>query len=143
MDLEIREVKTVTDELCRSVNRLIGQLSSSAPPVSREELEAVATASGNTLFVAYAGEAPVGMLTLVVFAIPTGRRALIEDVVVDADRRGLGIGRALTLEALRRARSLRSRTVDLTSSPRRVAANALYQQLGFQRRETNVYRLLA
>jgi ribosomal protein S18 acetylase RimI-like enzyme len=30
--------------------------------------------------------------------------------------------------------------VDLTSRPSREAANRLYQRIGFERRETNVYR---
>lgn len=142
MEPSVREITAVTDELCHCVNHLIGQLSSSAAPLSREDLEAIVAAPGITLLVAYAGQAPVGMLTLVIFATPTGRRALIEDVVVDAERRGHGIGRALTIEAVRRARGARTRKIDLTSSPERVEANALYQRLGFQRRETNVYRLL-
>jgi len=77
---------------------------------------------------------------LVTFLIPTGRRALIEDVVVDESVRGLGIGVALTTAALDHARSVGVTTVDLTSRPARVAANALYKKVGFTQRETNVYR---
>ena len=45
----------------------------------------------------------VGSLTLALFRIPTGLRAWIEDVVVDAAARGQGIGEALTRAALTRA----------------------------------------
>ena len=82
----------------------------------------------------------VGMLTLVVFRIPTGVRALIEDVVVDETARGRGVGEALTYAAFDRARAAGAKTVDLTSRPSREAANRLYQRLGFERRDTNVYR---
>jgi ribosomal protein S18 acetylase RimI-like enzyme len=82
----------------------------------------------------------VGTLTLVVFPIPTGTRALIEDVVVDETARGRGVGEALTHAAIDRARAAGARTVDLTSRPSREAANRLYQRLGFEQRETNVYR---
>jgi ribosomal protein S18 acetylase RimI-like enzyme len=80
------------------------------------------------------------MLTLALFPLPTGARAWIEDVVVDRDARGRGVGALLTREALRLAQESGARTVDLTSRPSREAANRLYAKLGFQLRETNVYR---
>ncbi|MCB1026239.1 MAG: GNAT family N-acetyltransferase, partial [Microthrixaceae bacterium] len=64
----------------------------------------------------------------------------IEDVVVDADARGKGVGAALNTFALEVAESLGARSVDLTSRPSREAANRLYQRLGFVQRDTNVYR---
>ena len=82
----------------------------------------------------------VGTLTLVVFRIPTGVRAWIEDVVVDDAARGHGVGEALNQFALDLARGKGAKTVDLTSRPSREAANRLYQRIGFQPRETNVYR---
>jgi ribosomal protein S18 acetylase RimI-like enzyme len=82
----------------------------------------------------------VGSLTLAVFRIPTGLRAWIEDVVVDESARGQGVGEALNRAALDRAAALGAVTVDLTSRPSRAAANRLYQRLGFEPRETNVYR---
>ncbi|MEY4373004.1 MAG: hypothetical protein RL219_1773, partial [Actinomycetota bacterium] len=82
----------------------------------------------------------VGTLTLVVFRIPTGVRAWIEDVVVDNAARGHGVGELLNVRALEVARSKGAKTVDLTSRPSREAANRLYQRIGFQPRETNVYR---
>lgn len=81
-----------------------------------------------------------GMLTLVVFRIPTGVRAWIEDVVVDEAMRGRGVGEALSQEAVRRAVGAGARTVELTSRPSREAATILYQRLGFTRRDSNVYR---
>ena len=82
----------------------------------------------------------VGTLTLALYRIPTGLRAWIEDVVVDAGARGQGIGEALTRAALQRAQAEGAREVDLTSRPSREAANRLYQRLGFLKRETNSYR---
>jgi ribosomal protein S18 acetylase RimI-like enzyme len=82
------------------------------------------------------------MLTLIVFRIPTGVRAWIEDVVVDETARGRGVGEALSQEAVRRALALGARTVELTSRPSREAANRLYQRLGFVRRDSNLYRYI-
>jgi ribosomal protein S18 acetylase RimI-like enzyme len=77
----------------------------------------------------------------VVFRIPTGLRAWIEDVVVDGSARGRGVGEALNRAAIDRARAAGATTVDLTSRPSREAANRLYRRLGFEQRTTNVYRL--
>ena len=79
-------------------------------------------------------------MTLAMFLIPTGRRAWIEDVVVDENARGKGVGQLLNERALEIAKVAGARTVDLTSRPSREAANRLYQRLGFVERETNVYR---
>src|SRR5690606_33818054 len=95
----------------------------------------------NTLIVAWGGDRLVGALTLVVFPIPTGVRAWIEDVVVDVAARGHGVGARLTEEAVDRARAAGARTVDLTSRPDRAAANRLYERAGFELRDSKVYRL--
>ena len=97
-------------------------------------------AESTTIFVATNEQKIVGLLTLVVFRIPTGVRAWIEDVVVDESARGHGVGEALNRAALDDARRNGAKTVDLTSRPSRAAANRLYQRLGFVARETNVYR---
>lgn len=118
------------------------QLSSSAPPLTAPQVKELVDSPATVLFVARREEdrAIVGTLTLALFRIPTGLRAWIEDVIVDEAASGKGIGGALTNAAINRARQAGARTVDLTSSPRREAANHLYKKLGFQPRETNVYR---
>jgi len=92
------------------------------------------------LLVAVSERVIVGALALVLFRIPTGLRAWIEDVVVDEVARGRGVGEALNRAAIERARAAGARTVDLTSRPSREVANRLYRRLGFVERETNVYR---
>ena len=82
----------------------------------------------------------VGSLTLVLFSIPTGKRAWIEDVVVDEKCRNRGIGEVLNKDAINIARQRGAKTVDLTSRPSRQSANRLYNRLGFIQRETNIYR---
>jgi ribosomal protein S18 acetylase RimI-like enzyme len=137
----VEEVLVLDDSVCASLTLLIPQLSSSAEPLTRQVLEEIVASPASTLFVARdpAGRV-VGTLTLATFPTPTGVRAWIEDVVVDEGERGRGTGAALVDAALRTARARGARTVDLTSSPRRVAANSLYIKLGFAARETNVYR---
>ncbi len=93
------------------------------------------------MLVARLGDRIVGTLTLVTFSLLTGVRARIEDVVVDESARGHGVGAALTGEAVRLATAAGARSVDLTSRPGREAANRLYRRLGFEPRDSTVYRL--
>ncbi len=139
--MEITLATQVTDELYEAFNRLVPQLSSSSPAPTRQQLEEMVTAPADNVLIARDDDGRiVGTLTLIVFRIPTGVRAWIEDVVVDNAARGKGIGEALTVAALDVARQKGAKTVDLTSRPSREAANRLYQRVGFERRETNLYR---
>jgi ribosomal protein S18 acetylase RimI-like enzyme len=128
-------------ELAHAHVRLVPQLSTSNPPPSVDEVAAMLASDAITQFVARDDDGTiVGVSTLAVFPIPTARRAWIEDVIVDSSVNGKGIGTALTQAMLDRARELGCKTVDLTSRPSRAAANHLYQKVGFELRETNVYR---
>jgi len=142
-ETRVAAANRVDDELIAAFNRLIPQLSRSAAVPTPDVIREIVEAPASTLLVAREGRDNgriVGLLTLVVFRIPTGVRAWIEDVVVDESVRGRGVGEALSQEAVRRALELGARTVELTSRPSREAANRLYQRLGFVRRDSNVYR---
>ena len=141
MSVEIEAVRVATDEIVTAFGRLLPQLSRSAKPLDLATLNKLVTWQGNVLLLARIDAEIVGTLTLVMFPIPTGMRAWIEDVVVDESARGHGVGAALTQEAVRMARAAGARTVDLTSRPSREAANRLYERLGFQLRDSKVYRL--
>jgi ribosomal protein S18 acetylase RimI-like enzyme len=139
--VSVDEATEVTEELVAAFARLVPQLSRSSPAPSAEVLAAIVASPATRVFVARGDDGAIlGTLTLVLFRIPTGMRAFIEDVVVDDAARGQGGGSALTQAALAAAADAGARTVDLTSRPSREAANRLYQQLGFRLRETNVYR---
>ena len=142
MGIEVEVVREATDELVKAFGRLLPQLSRSAEPLDAAAIDTLVAWQGNTLLVARAEGEIVGALTLVMFPIPTGTRAWIEDVVVDEAARGQGVGAVLTREAVRLARAKGARTVDLTSRPSRAAANRLYERLGFELRDSKVYRLV-
>lgn len=138
--MHVEIVTEVTDELVTTLATLVPQLSSSAAPITRDVLNAVVADPAVTLFVARHNDEIVGTLSLAIFQIPTGVRAWIEDVVVDNDARGLGVGLALTQAAVDHASRHGARSVDLTSRASRTAAHRLYEKAGFTIRETNVYR---
>ncbi len=138
---ELTDPADATDEVLEAFGRLLPQLSSSAPPLQRDELiEMIQSDSTHVLAARDDDGRIVGSLSLVVFRIPTGVRAWIEDVVVDQSARGGGVGEALNRFAIDLADRLGARSIDLTSRPSREAANRLYQRIGFVARETNIYR---
>jgi ribosomal protein S18 acetylase RimI-like enzyme len=155
--LSVSVADEVDDELVAAMRRLVPQLSTSASLPGPAEVGEIIRSDATVLLVARdssladvegdRGDASVlagpivGLLTLVVFRIPSGLRAWVEDVVVDAAARRRGVAEALTKAAIDLARSRGSVTLDLTSRPGRDAANRLYQKVGFEQRTTNVYRL--
>lgn len=138
--ITVRIAASVDADLVAAVTALLPQLSSSAPPLTREQLGRIVADPATTFFVAEDEGRIVGSLTLVAFEIPTGRRAWIEDVVTDTTVRRKGVASALVGAALAHAAAIGARTVDLTSRPERGEANNLYLKLGFEQRKTNVYR---
>ncbi len=140
----VSRVSDIDDDLVEAIGALLPQLSSTARPLVRRDLLDIVEAPGTVLLIARDASTKgpiVGMLTFVSFRIPSGIRAWIEDVVVDQAARGTGVGEALTRVAITLARERGARTIELTSRPHRVAATALYRKLGFEPRETTVYRL--
>ena len=83
MSIEISLLRDVSDADLIAINRLISQLSRSAPPLDADAVRRIATWDGSYLLAARASGQIIGMLTLITFPIPTGLRAWIEDVVVD------------------------------------------------------------
>lgn len=138
----IEVLEQVTPAVVQAFARLIPQLSSSSPGPTIDELQAMVDAPASDVLIArdMASGDILGSLTLVTFRIPTGIRSWIEDVVVDDAARGRGVGEALNRFALELARSKGAKTVDLTSRPTREAANRLYQRMGFEARNSNLYR---
>ena len=137
----VEEATAATPELVAAFRVLTPQLSRTAPAPGGHELVEMVRSPATVLLMARDPEKGlVGSLTLVLFRIPTGVRAWIEDVVVDEECRGRGVAEILCREALNRASAAGARTVDLTSRPSREAANRLYRRLGFVERDTNVYR---
>ena len=65
----------------------------------------------------------------------------IESVVVSSRCRGKGFGRELMSVMIDEAKGFQAHHIQLTSNPARVAANRLYQEMGFERYETNCYKM--
>ena len=141
--MKILELQTLTPSQTADLLGLMHELDP-AIAVTGEMLEQAAEAPGTYLFAAVGDDGRIlGCASLCVFDSPTGRKASIEDVVVSSDARRQGIGRALMDHIIGYAlRELAPIDLHLTSRPERVAANEMYKRMGFEKRETNVYRML-
>ena len=142
--IKIFEITEMSQKVYNAFERLLPQLSSSAKIPTWEELEDLINSKAGIVLAAVDDEDPegtiLGTMTLVVFRIPTGVRAWVEDVVVDKEARGKGIGEKLIRTSIERAKAEGAKTIDLTSRPSRVEAHRLYKRCGFEMRETCVFR---
>ena len=136
----IAELNTITDAQVQEVIGLMGELDPSIS-VTVEMVRRTVEADNTHFFAVVDGEHIIGCASLCVFDSPTGRKASVEDVVVASAYRGQQIGKQLMHHVIEYAKTLAPISLQLTSRPERVEANKLYQSLGFQKRETNAYRL--
>ncbi|KAF7962887.1 hypothetical protein AWV80_16320 [Cupriavidus sp. UYMU48A] len=131
----------ITDEITAGISELLSQLSSRSRTIDKTAIENVLRPSNVNILLAISDGKILGILTLANLSLLSGRKALIEDVVVTKSWRGKGIADRLVHCAIEKARDLGAARVDLTSRPDRLAANRLYEKCGFERRDTNSYRL--
>ena len=143
MGIKVNQLTTASQDVLNAINSLLPVLSEEIQLLTYDKLFEIINSDNTTIFVAEENGEIVGMMTFVTYRIPSGLKAWIEDVVVDDSKQGKGIGRALIEKAIEHANQLNIIKIDLTTAPFRVAANALYQKIGFIKRETNVYRYLS
>jgi ribosomal protein S18 acetylase RimI-like enzyme len=142
--IDIYLVTEFSEDLYQACQVLVPQLTNNNPPPTREQLTQLINSQASHFFVARDNASTnnqvIGLATLIIYHVPTGMRGYIEDVVVDGNWRGQGIGEALTQACLGFAKQAGCPQVMLTCNPGRTAANRLYQRMGFEQRKTNVYR---
>ena len=141
MNTYIEEIKSAEPKYVDAIQVLLRQLTSSPVKFSLETLEQIVTSDASRLFVVFCDGEIAGMLTLCSYLTPTGPKSWVEDVVVDQRFRGHHLGRQLVEHAIEKAKLVNENVLMLTSKPARVAANALYRSVGFQGKETNVYKM--
>jgi ribosomal protein S18 acetylase RimI-like enzyme len=140
-NIKIERITSADNSTAEAISLLLKQLSSQEFSFSERELAALVTDPSSSLFLLYTEDKIAGMLTLGTYLSPTGRKAWIEDVVVDSAYRGKGYGKMLVEHAIEYARTLSPCTLMLTSNPARIAANELYRASGFEQKITNVYKM--
>ena len=139
--MTITELNTLTEAQAADILALMEELDASIA-VTADMLRAAAGDPSTHLFAAVEEGRILGCASLCVSCSPTGRKGSIEDVVVSSAHRGRHIGRLLIEHILDYSRSeLSPIQIKLTSRPSREKANLLYQAVGFQKYDTNVYKL--
>ena len=140
--MHIEKISNITDEVFRAIQGLVPLLGIHKSKPSRDDLVLLVNSGFSKLLVARYPDTNspiVGMLTISLYRVPTGGRSIVEDLVVDAKYRNMGIAKALLQSAIEIARESGANGVTLTSNSRRLEANQLYVRMGFKKRETNAY----
>ena len=137
----IIEIKTYSPEYLEAMQRFLDQLTTNPMVLTESMFQQLLESENSHLFFITKDEQIAGMLTVGIYHSPTGGKAWIEDVVVDETFRGQGLSKLLVAHAIGFVKSQQIPSLMLTSNPKRIAANKLYQAMGFERKETNVYRM--
>ena len=137
----IIEIKTYSPEYHEAMQRFLNQLTTSPMVLTESMFHQLLASKNSHLFFIIKDKQIAGMPTVGIYYSPTGGKAWIEDVVVDETFRGQGLSKLLVAHAIEFVKSQQIPLLMLTSNPKRIAANKLYQAMGFERKETNVYRM--
>jgi ribosomal protein S18 acetylase RimI-like enzyme len=141
--MKIKKINRFSERVYEAVLRLLPQVAAEAKLPTKQYFKSLLASKNIYFFIAELdNEQIVGMLTIGTYNIPSGIKVWIEDVVVDETQRGKGFGKELILFAINYSKGLGANTIGLTSRPSRIAANGLYQRIGFIQYETNVYKYL-
>lgn len=138
--MKIKEITEYHPEIKNTIDSLLSLLLGTPASISELQLKAIITSNNSHLFFALDDhETYMGMLTVGIYDAPTGKKAWIEDVVVNETYQRQGVGRKLIEFAIQFAKQQHVDLLTLTSRPQKVAANNLYKNIGFEKKETNVY----
>ena len=137
----IIKINTYSQEYHEAMQRFLDQLTTNPMTLTEDMCRQLFESENSHLFFLVKDEQIAGMLTVGIYHSPTGGKAWIEDVVVDESFRGQGLSKLLVAHAIEFTKSMGIPSLMLTSNPKRIAANKLYQTMGFERKETNVYRM--
>jgi ribosomal protein S18 acetylase RimI-like enzyme len=138
----IIEVNGFKREYLDAVQKFLCLLTSGPPAFTESDFKALLASGNSHLFFVMDETRIAGMITVGIYRSPSGSKAWIEDVAVDETYRGRGLGRMLTQHAIDFVKSQHVDLLMLTSGSYRIAANNLYRSIGFERKETNVYRMV-
>jgi ribosomal protein S18 acetylase RimI-like enzyme len=141
--MKIGPLKKVTEGALKDINSLIKQLRRKGDVIrgTRADLRSIVENKQSIMVVVEDKQRIVGMGTLYIQQKMGKRPAHLEDMVIDDEYRGQGLGKKLMQALIAVAKKNKVARIDLTSGHDRVGANALYEKMGFKRRDTNAYVL--
>jgi GNAT superfamily N-acetyltransferase len=142
--LEIEEVGEMSAEILEALQRLLPQLNPRLPLPTAERLQRIIDDPDVTLVVARDGGRISGTTTVIVYTTPYWIKARLDEVVVDAEARGKGVGEAMVRYCLEVGRRKGAQVVELQSgrAEQRAAAHRLYKRIGFEVRDSDIFRII-
>jgi GNAT superfamily N-acetyltransferase len=142
-DIVIEQVKEYSSDVEEAVRSFVSNLGENYQPFTGDTLKEIVASSQSYLFIArYAPTKEIaGMVFEMVYRIPYGVKAYVDDLFISEKFRKMGIGTRLMQKVVENAKDHHSLYIEFTSNPKRIESNRLYLKVGFKLRETNVYRL--
>ncbi len=143
-EFKIERLTEFSEKEAEEVRSLAKTIGYNYKDLTDDDYKHILASPGSFLYVAreVSSGKIAGMITLVVVRIPYVKKSSFEDLVVDENYREKGVGTMLLNKAIAKAKEENAAYIDFTSRPRRIKGNELYKRLGFEQRETNVYRLI-
>lgn len=140
--MKIERLFEITQSQALDINTLRGLLTPGAKTLPHIRIQTLLS-QPNLCFLAVLDDTKKihGMGSLISYECPMGFRGVVEDVVILNELNGQGWGKKLTQSLIDAAKAEKIESIQLTSSPSREAANAVYASLGFEKRETNCYTM--
>ena len=141
--MRIEEATEATAEVHAALARLLPQLNPTLSVPDMKRVRALMDDPDVTLLFAKEGDEVIGTATVIVYTTPFWIKARIDEVVVDESARGKGVGEAIVRACLELGRRKGAQVAELQSGrgAARDVANRLYRRMGFELRDSNLYRL--
>ena len=139
MNITLLTANEITEALHNEVKELFEQLN---PTIIQQPLEILPLDNEHlVLAICHIDGQLAGMASMATYKVISGYKGMVEDVVVAAEFRGKGIGRALMEKLLGEAQRLQLTEILLFSGHHREAAIKLYTSLGFKLKQSGLYTL--
>ena len=143
--IEVGPVTEYDGDVAEAMGKLRAQLSSrhDGSAIEREKIEELIESPYHDILIAADEGKVVGMVIVSVVLATLDRNVYMEDLVVDSECRGKGVG-GMLLEAVKDwGRNKGCRRLEFTSSNRdgKAGARGFYESHGAEVRETDFYRV--
>lgn len=139
MNITLLTSEEITETIKIEVKALFEQLNAT---IVQQPLETLPLHNEHLILVVCRLEGKMaGMASMATYKVISGYKGMVEDVVVDENFRGKGIGRALMEKLLEEAKRLHLTEILLFSGHHRTSAISLYKSLGFQLKQSGLYTL--
>jgi len=139
MSIRILKASEINEEVQIRITDLYRQLN---PDNKQRTLTEIVTPQNNVLvLICQIDHKIVGIALLSTYKVISGYRGMVDDVVVDINQRGKGIGRKLMIRLIEESEKMKLDEILLFTGHHRAPAKALYESLGFKLRDSGLYNL--